>query len=668
MSATAFILVLAIARVPQQAPPPDSTHYIVLNHGRPAGEMNVVRAGDSTTVRFWYVDRNRGPRSETRYRFGAGGDLLAGESRGLSPDFRATNVTDRFEIVGDSARWLEGARWTSVRREPGAFYRPGGTPFDLLLLARHLLRQPSRSAKLLPVGDAKLEMAVDTAVTVSGRRQRVRMAVIDGLGLSPTILWLDERDGLFASQASWFITLRPGTESALPALRAIELAYRARRSAALAKRFAPNTTVPIVIRNGDVFDSERGVIRPRTTVVINGDRIVAVGSADSVRTPAGATVIDATGKTVLPGLWDMHTHLQLTSEETGLLHLAAGVTTVRDVAADTDAAVSHRARSAAGTLLAPRYILAGFIEGPGAWAGPSDVLVRTEEEARRAVARYDSLGYRQVKLYNLVHPDLLPAIAEEAHRRGMRVSGHVPRGLSVPAAVQLGFDEIQHAAFLFSTFFQDSLYTPQMRPYSGVATAVAPTFDVGAQQVTALIAFLKEHGTVVDGTFNLWQDRMPLADGTDPVMGPTNDWMPLALRGRGGGGGAPNPAAAANALAASANYRTMLKRLFDAGITIVPGTDNAAGFALHGELEIYERSGIPAPNVLQMATIVSARVMKEDRDYGTIAPGKVADLVIVDGKPHEQVRDIRRTERVVRAGRVYSARELYGVLGIVPKW
>jgi hypothetical protein len=182
----------------------------------------------------------------------------------------------------------------------------------------------------------------------------------------------------------------------------------------------------------------------------------------------------------------MHTHLFLAGEEAGMMQLAAGITSVRDVASDIDAAVSQRDRANLGTMLSPRIILAGFIEGPGKWAGPTDVLVRTEDEARAWVARYDSLGYKQIKLYNLVHPDLVPVIAEEAHKRGMRLSGHIPRGLTVQSAVRLGYDEFQHAAYLFSTFFQDSLYVPRMRAYSEVANTVAPTFDVNAPQVTEL--------------------------------------------------------------------------------------------------------------------------------------------------------------------------------------
>ena len=111
----------------------------------------------------------------------------------------------------------------------------------------------------------------------------------------------------------------------------------------------------------------------------------------------------------------------------------------------------------------------------------------------------------------------------------------------------------------------------------------------------------------------------------------------------------------------------MLKRLFDAGVTLVPGTDNVAGLSYHGELEIYERAGIPAPNVLQIATIASARVMKQEKDYGSVAVGKVADLAIVAGRPAERITDLRKTETVIRAGRVYQSKALYETLGIRPR-
>jgi imidazolonepropionase-like amidohydrolase len=268
------------------------------------------------------------------------------------------------------------------------------------------------------------------------------------------------------------------------------------------------------------------------------------------------------------------------------------------------------------------------------------VLVRTEDEARRWVARYDSMGYKQIKLYNLVHPDLVPTIAAEAHKRGMRLSGHIPRGLTVPAAIHLGFDEINHAAFLFSTFYQDSLYVPTMRAYSAVAQSVASNVDVDSPEMTRLIEFLKQHNTVIDGTFNVW-----ITSGNSGI-------------GPGVSGTVPS-----NVAKADANYLRLIKRLHDAGVTMVPGTDNSAGTTYNNELEVYERAGVPAARVLQMATIVSARVMKDDGAYGSIAPGKVADLIVVDGKPAERLADLRKVQQVVRAGRLYDVEDLRTAIG-----
>ncbi len=669
------MLLASLALLLLQAPSRDSLDFVVWNHGRTAGDMYIVTTGDSVRVHYLHVDRQRGPRIEGYYRLNAGrpvwGEVQSGGAQAAAADISGKPVqlsSEFFELKNGAVRTWSDDDTTTTPLPDGAFYMAGtATPFDDAALAAYLLRQPQRRAPIVPKGIAQVDIAFDTSVTIGGRSEHLRLAVIDGAGMTPTLVWLDDRGQLFASNAGWFVAARRGAEGVLPALRAHELELLEARDAKLASHFAPKAASALVIRNGDLFDSETGKVRPRTTVVIVNDRITAVGPTDSVRVPTGATIIDATGKSIIPGLWDMHTHASQGSAD-GMLQLASGITSIRDMASDLDVAVSRRTRADAGTLLSPRLVLAGFIEGPGKWAGPSEVLVRTEAEARAWVARYDSLGYKQIKLYNLVHPDLVPVIAAEAHARGMRLSGHIPRGLSLVAAVRIGYDEVQHAAFLFSTFFQDSLYFPRMRAYSEVASIVAPTFNVDSPDVTALITFLRERGTVIDGTFNIWQDRSRLLpDGTDAVFGPTIDWLPpLEQRGlRAGGGGSSE--ASGRAQSAAAAYRRMLKRLFDAGVTLVPGTDNVAGLSYHGELEIYERAGIPAPNVLQIATITPARVMKMDKDYGSVAVGKVADLAIVAGRPAEHVTDLRKTEIVVRAGRVYRSRELLGSLGIVPK-
>jgi imidazolonepropionase-like amidohydrolase len=617
----------------------DTTRYVVWNHGREAGDMTVVRSADTVVVRYQHTDRNRGVASARSYRIDKTGRVLYGESLTWPFGGEIGAPSDRFEVVRDSLLFGVAPGQTGRIVLEADMYprlRPNITAFDQALVAKWLLSRPNRTGRAMPAG-ATMRADVLTEATVSTKagRKRVKLvALYTNTMVTPATLWLDERNELFAGGVEWFIPVVTGGEAALPTLRAAEIKWRNAQGLAAAKSLdRPAGTT--IIRNADVFDSERGVIVPGQTIVVTNDRIVSVGAAPAT-VPAGAREIDASGKTVIPGMWDMHGHLQATSQTTGaILQLATGLTTVRDLASDIDVATWYRDGVNRGDLLGARAVLAGFIEGPGKWAGPGDVLVRTEQEARDWVARFDSLGYKQIKLYNIVHPDLLPTISAEAKKRGMRLSGHVPRGLSVPAAIRLGFDEINHAAFLFSTFYQDSLYLPTMRAYSAVASAVAPNVDVNGAPFTSLIEIMRTHNTVLDGTFNIWTSTASAGVGAPPVNQKGVD-----------------------------NYLRMIARLDSAGVVLVPGTDNSSGASYVTELETYVRAGLSPVKVMQMATITSARVMKDDRDYGSIAPGKIADIVIINGKPHERISDLRNVEYVMRAGRTYTPSELRGVLGM----
>lgn len=617
----------------------DSTVYPVYNHGRLAGSMVVRRSGDSVVTRYVFTDRNRGTRVEMRYAM-RGDSVIGIESRPVLADGSAGEPMMSLAFVGDSVRQVMRGRTSVQRADPSVYYSLQATPYDQVLFAQRLLRSANHSAKLSGNRTAHLDVINETTVPTAHGNEHVRLVAIDVGGGTPQVLWLDSHDGLFATEVGWFMTVKPGSEPALPTLRTIETAYRDRQAEALQRQLVEKSNGTIAITHGDLFDADRGVLRHDMTVVIDHDRIASVGPADSVAVPSGATVIDAHGKTVMPGMWDMHGHMQLTSENLGgPMQLSRGITTVRDLASDIDVATAERARADKGLIASPRQVLAGFMEGPGAWAGPTSTIVRTEAEAREWVAKYDSMGYKQIKLYNMIHPDLVPTIAAEAHKRGMRLSGHIPRGLSVPAAVLLGYDEIQHAAFLMSTFYQDSLYVPTMRAYSLVATTVAPNVDPDGQPFTDLIGFLKDHHTVIDGTWAIW------VTSTDQGIAQ-----------------AVGAGASTDAQKADAHYMRLLKRLYDAGVTLVPGTDAFGSSTYNNELELYERVGIPAATVLQIATIVPARVMGEDKDYGSIAPGKVADVIIVDKSPLETVKNLRTVRTVIRAGRVYEVQAVKGAI------
>ncbi|MBM3885241.1 MAG: amidohydrolase family protein [Gemmatimonadetes bacterium] len=614
--------------------------WSVDNHGRRAGDLTLAQRGDTAVARWLYTDRNRGGRVETRLVRALDGSLRSAEQRTIDAEGRAGTLVERLEVVGDSVR-ITGANGTTraIARTPDLLLTlRTGTPLDAAELARTLLARPDGRGTLLSGASARAEVALTLTLDGVRGRPRARFVVVTvGTQPDPTGVWLDDRGALLATDVQWFITVREDVRPQLPVLRRAELAWRAARGEALAARVRSATSGTLVIANGDLFDADAGTLRPRQTMVIRGDRIVAVGDASTIAVPAGATVIDAAGKTVMPGMWDMHGHLQVASQSgLGVSQLANGITTSRDLASDLDVATSIRDREAAGRLAAPRAVLGGFIEGPLAWAGPSEAIVRDEAEARAWVARYDSLGYVQIKLYNVVHPDLVPVIAAEAKRRGMRLSGHIPRGMSVAAAVALGYDEIQHAAFLLSDFFPDSLYLPRMRAYSQVATAVAPTFDADGAGMTRLIATLRAHGTAVDGTFNLWI---------------------------GGGGALVGAGGSPDLRRADSTYLRIIQRLYAAGVPLIAGTDNSSSSTFRRELEMYELAGLPRTKILQIATIDAARHMRQSEEYGSLAVGKVADLLIVDGRPTERIGDLAKLETVVRGGRLYQVRELRTALG-----
>lgn len=617
----------------------DTTHYVVLNHGRAAGEMAVVFEGSTAMVRYRDVDRGNRTHLETSYRFSPDGALLEIVVREPAGDGGPGTVVERFEAGADSVRWSHSpsrpvraragpaGNRGAARADPNGFYRAGSaTPFDRAQLARFLLRQPRRASVIWPQRrQARAEIVADTSVSTNDGATRVRLVMVFEGGPTPYGVWLDEHDEFFADPVGWLITVRRGAESSLPALRATETAHRDAQGESLAQRVITPTTGTLVIRNGNVFDSERAVVLPRTSVLVHGERIIAVGPADSFEIPADATVIDATGKAVIPGLWDMHGHMQLRDQHgDGPAQLAMGVTTSRDMGSDVDIAVSNRDRAAAGLLATPRMILSGFIDGPGVRAGPTEAIANTPDEARGWVGRFDSLGYRQIKLYESVDPDLAGVIAEEARKRGLRVSGHVPEGLRAADVVRLGFDEITHIEFLLMAFLPDSArYFDQRRRPPDLRSTTAV---VESAEMTRLIDLLRTNRTVVEPTLNFYHARLG-------GVVPDSMW--------------------------DATFGRMVRRLHDAGVTLVAGTDGPPARYLV-ELQLYERAGIPARQILQIATIGAARVMNDDAEYGSISAGKVADIVIVNGRPADRITDLENVETVIRAGRVHEATALRG--------
>ena len=274
----------------------------------------------------------------------------------------------------------------------------------------------------------------------------------------------------------------------------------------------------------------------------------------------------------------------------------------------------------------------------------------------------------QIKIYSSVKPELVPVIIDEAHKRGLRVSGHVPSGMIAEQFVRDGADEIQHMNFVMLNFMPDVTETRTPARFTEPGKRAA-SLDLDSPQVNKFIALLKEHHTVIDPTIAIWEATYTDRPGKIPMIDAYMfDRLPLQVQrsAKTAWQALPVPDAATDQLyrASYANFVRMVKKLYDNGIIIVAGTDQGSGYALHRELEIYNQSGIAAPEVLRMATLTAAQVMKRDNELGSIVPGKLADMILVNGDPTTNISDIRKIDTVIKGGAVMYPKELYPAMGV----
>ena len=643
----------------------DTAEYTVIIAGRSAGTLRQwPDSGGTVTTTYAFTDRGRGPALRQTLRLDKTGLptglLLSGTNYLRLPVRESVQPTGPQQLTwrNDNA---------AGRVAPGrSFYLPLETiPTDLAVLARAVQRSRTKVVTLLPAGTATIAGTEGRSVTANGRTMRLERVMLAGLGLAPEPVWLDEQGRLFAYGSGWSMVIRRGFEPVADDLVEAQQTAALARNGATARRLARRPAGPVAIIRANLFDADTRRMVPGQTVLVRGETIEAVGADGSVPIPAGAQVVDAANRALLPGLWDMHVHVE---DDDGLLHLAAGVTTVRDLANDGDALAARTRRFDDGALLGPRILKAGIIDGPGPFAGPTTVLVSTRDAARAAVEAYADKGYEQVKIYSSLDPALFQTVVRTAHARGLRVSGHVPQGMSAEQMVRAGADELQHANFLLLDFLGDSAIDTRTPERFTVVARRGGSVNLAGEPVQRFIALLKERDVVVDPTLNIFEQLFTARAGAyDQATLPVAPRLPVVARRALLTGGLPvTPALEPAHRASFIAMERLVKRLHDAGVRIVAGTDASAGFSLHRELELYAESGIPKLDILYIATLGAARVMKHDARWGSIAPGKLADLVLVDGDPSQRMRDLRRAELVMKGGVMYTPDSLYASVGIAP--
>jgi len=638
--------------------------YTAIMAGNKAGFGTSTHNPDGTLQYYFeFNDRGRGPKVTEHVVLDPSGIPTQIDNTGN--DYDKTPVDEHFTLQNGSAIWKNRAEQGQKQTSAKAFYVSlSGTPQETDLMARALLSAGGR-LPLLPAGEASIEKRSELQIESNGHSRTVVQYAISGLDFTPSPVWLDQDGTFFAAVSPWFSFIREGWESAADAMNKAQDDIANQRSANLAKTLAHKPSAPLAIIHANLFDAETAGNRPNTTVLIVGNRIIAVGDDKQAKIPPGAEVIDAAGKTLMPGLWDMHVHL---GPNDGLLHLAAGVTSVRDMANDIDMLSAMQQRFDDGTEIGPRVLKAGFIDGRGPFQGPTKVFADNEQEAKDDIDRYAKLGYVQIKIYSSIKPELVPKIAQMAHAHGMRVSGHVPAFMTAQQFVEDGADEIQHMNFIFLNFMFDKVQDTRGRARFTEVGAHAAEIDPASPRVQDFIHLLQQHHTVLDPTISIFEGMFTDRPGTVSAgYAAVADRMPAQIRRGFFYGGLEVPEGMDQRYRDSFQQMLkMTKAMYDAGIPIEAGTDGLAGFTLHRELELYVQAGIPPAKVLQIATLGAARVMKQDEDLGSIAHGKLADMILVDGDPATHISDIRKAVTVVKDGVVYQNAALYQALGVKP--
>jgi Amidohydrolase family len=434
----------------------------------------------------------------------------------------------------------------------------------------------------------------------------------------------------------------------------------------------------VVIRGASVFDARQGVMVPGQTIVIDGERIQSTGADQSLpHIPSGATVIDARGKYVIPGLIDAHVHLvhvldfaHITGDEILPLFLANGVTSVRDTGDQVVAEKLMAHYAEAHPDLSPRiFICSPFIDGKPPFHEDNGVSwgVTDPKEVPAFVDDMAAWGAVTVKLYVGTERPVGRRVIEEAHRHGLMVAGHLYK-YTAQDAVEDGIDVLEHIDSVINYIFPpDAPTLPNSQEQAKMTPAALQdlhdrieesraTLDLSNPTARGLIGTIAQHKVKVDPTLVVSRNMILLADLPEILENPDNSLMPARLKQFWPGYG-PKLTSDTRDLRKRQfkKYQELTSLLFRSGVQLLCGTDTPEpnvppGFSMHQELRLLVESGLPPAAALQAATIINAEALNQGGNLGSIEKGKLADLVILTDNPLVNINNTRKIDMVMRGG------------------
>ena len=392
-----------------------------------------------------------------------------------------------------------------------------------------------------------------------------------------------------------------------------------------------------------------------TTVVITGERISAVGKSGTVAIPAGVRVIDAAGKYLIPGLWDMHVHLSYARASALPVLVANGVTGVRDMGSDLGEIDAWRSQIAAGVITGPRILRAGPMLNDRS-RNPYQLATGGPEQSRGIVRALKQVGVDFIKVHRRVPRDDYFAIVDEANKQSLRVVGHIPMTVHPEEASDAG-QQIEHAYTLFEGTMLNG------RPEEEAADVIE-AFLMNPANESLFERFARNH-TAVDTTLAPfhqiadpnWQ-RDPrlryVAQSTKELLSklyPSTTDKDLQRNKR-----------------LYVELQALVGRMYRNGVMLLAGTDTSIarppGFLLHDELALLASAGLPPLEALRTATLNPAKIMKRENDFGSVAIGRLADLLLLDANPLDDIHNTQRIRTVIVGGKLLDRAALDKLLAL----
>ena len=650
------------------ATPVEQGKFILHKFEQPIGEetYEVTKDGESLGVKMDFKFTDRGTAVPMTASFRGAADLTPESFEIKGRNSRSTTIDDAVEIQAGKVRVRDRDKWTESSRPAQFFTIAGYAPATMqMLMVRYWATHGSPTQlATLPSGQVKIEPRGQDSVKIDGKDQTFDRFTIEGLIWGRETLWFDASRNLVAevstdAEFDHFEAIREGYESGLGTFVGRAGSDEMAALADISKGISGSHAKKIALVGGTLIDGTGHEPIPDSVVVIEKGRIVDAGPKSRVKIPGGAQKIDARGKTILPGLWDMHAHFE--QVEWGPIYLAAGATTVRDCGNEFEFITAVRDAVVNGRGLGPRLLLAGIVDGTGPLA-LGVARVDTPEEARVWTDKYHDAGFQQMKIYSSVKLEEVKDVAEEAHRLGMTVTGHVPEGLNAYQVIEAGQDQINHISYV-----ADIMTPPLPEGASRLDRAnAAANIDLKSPEAQKAIAFLVQHGTVVDPTVALFEfftaSSAKLPASIEPGVTHVAPELQAILAEAG-------PPTAHTDLQEQIVQKDLaiIGALHHAGVPIVAGTDQTVpGYSLYREIELYAQAGFTPMEAIQAATIVPARVMGLDKELGTVEAGKRADVVILDANPLESIHNIRKVEFVITNGVLYNCAELWRSVGFKP--